>query len=373
MSRANTADYASLFLNDTPLLDTRAPIEFNQGAFPRAVNLPLMSDAERAQVGTCYKQRGQEAAIALGHQLVQGATKAARVAAWKAFAEAHPQGYLYCFRGGLRSRVTQQWLAEAGIEYPFIEGGYKAMRRFLLEVIEQQAAERPWVILGGRTGTGKTKVIDVVSACVDLEGLAHHRGSSFGRRVREQPTQIDFENALAVTLLKQREALAGALMLEDESRLIGRLCLPDSLHGAMQSAPMVLLDVPLQTRIDTVMEDYVEHLSAEYREAYGDEEGGVRYAGYMLESLDRIRKRLGAERHTEIGALMRKALDAQLQRNDLSLHRLWIEQLLTRYYDPMYDYQLAKKRERVLFQGDRGAIVAWFEDYRSSPSVTRGA
>jgi len=352
-------------LNDTPLFDTRAPVEFHQGAFPTALSLPLMDDAERAQVGTCYKQHGQQAAIELGHRLVQGELKARRVAAWKAFAEAHPGGYLYCFRGGLRSRITQQWLAEAGIDYPFVEGGYKAMRRFLITLIEEQAAARPLVILGGRTGTGKTKVIDRVEACVDLEGLAHHRGSSFGRRVREQPSQIDFENALAIALLKKRESCPGALLLEDESRLIGRLSLPHSLNDAMAQAPLVLLEVPLAQRIDTVVEDYVVDLSAEYRAEFGAEEGERRYATYMLESLDRIHKRLGAERHAAIGALMRAALAAQAQ-GDLSLHRRWIEQLLVQYYDPMYDYQLSKKRERVLFRGDREAICGWFEQYRAT-------
>ena len=97
-----------------------------------------MNDAERQKVGTCYKQQGQEAAIKLGHQLVNGAVKAERVAAWAAFARANPAGYLYCFRGGLRSQITQQWLKEeAGIEYPRVVGGYKAMRGFLLETTEQ--------------------------------------------------------------------------------------------------------------------------------------------------------------------------------------------------------------------------------------------
>ncbi|WP_210395214.1 tRNA 2-selenouridine(34) synthase MnmH [Motiliproteus sediminis] len=372
MPRPNTRDYEQLFLHDLPLMDTRAPVEFAQGAFPSAHSLPLMSDDERAQVGTCYKRHGQEAAIRLGHQLVQGETKAARLAAWKAFVAAHPEGYLYCFRGGLRSHTVQRWLADEGIDYPLVEGGYKAMRRYLIGVIEQQAAERPLLILGGRTGTGKTKVIDRVDACIDLEGLAHHRGSSFGRRVREQPTQIGFENALAVALLKQRQAVHGALMLEDESRLIGRLSLPLELHQAMLRSPLVLLEVPFETRVDTVLEDYVVDLCAEYVGAFGEEEGRRRYADYMLASLDRIRKRLGGERHGEIAALMAAALEAQMSHGDLSLHRVWIERLLAQYYDPMYDYQLGKKLDRVVFRGDRDAICDWFENYRSSPSLPGG-
>ena len=128
----NLSDFRHIFLNDVPMMDVRAPIEFAQGAFPGVVNLPLMNNEERQKVGTCYKQRGQEAAIALGHSLVSGETKNGRIAAWAAFAKAHPKGVLYCFRGGLRSQITQQWLqSEAGMAYPRVIGGYKAMRTFL--------------------------------------------------------------------------------------------------------------------------------------------------------------------------------------------------------------------------------------------------
>ena len=131
MTRLNTNDYRALFLNDVPLMDMRAPVEFVQGAFPMSESHPLMSDTERQAVGTCYKEQGQEAALNLGHSLVNGELKAARVAEWKAFCEANPTGYLYCFRGGLRSQISQQWLKEAGIDFPYVEGGYKALRRFL--------------------------------------------------------------------------------------------------------------------------------------------------------------------------------------------------------------------------------------------------
>jgi tRNA 2-selenouridine synthase len=132
-SRVDSSDYAGLFLADTPLLDTRAPLEFARGAFPAARNLPLMSDEERAAVGSCYKQRGQDAAIALGQELVSGVIRDARITAWREFARAHPEGYLYCFRGGLRSQIVQQWLRDSGIDYPRVSGGYKAMRRFLID------------------------------------------------------------------------------------------------------------------------------------------------------------------------------------------------------------------------------------------------
>ena len=157
--RDNSSNYRDIFLNDIPLMDMRAPVEFTKGAFPNAINLPLMTDIERQKVGTCYKQHGQEAAIALGHQLVGGKVKAERVEAWSAFARANPHGYLYCFRGGLRSQIVQQWLKDAGIDYPRVFGGYKAMRTFLIETTQQAVAECDFVIVGGMTGTGKTEVI----------------------------------------------------------------------------------------------------------------------------------------------------------------------------------------------------------------------
>src|SRR5690606_38752546 len=146
-----------------------------------------------------YKQLGQDAAIELGHRLVSGETKARRVAAWAEFAQNNPSGYLYCFRGGLRSQISQQWLEElTGVRYPRVIGGYKAMRAFLLGALQSAITECRFVVLGGLTGTGKTDVLRQLDNSIDLEAHAHHRGSSFGRHANAQPSQIDFENRLAI-------------------------------------------------------------------------------------------------------------------------------------------------------------------------------
>ncbi len=222
-ARPDTDDYRALFLRPTPMMDMRAPAEFAHGAFPSALSLPLMSDAERAQVGICYKQQGQDAAIELGHQLVSGGLKAQRLAQWADFARQHPQGYLYCFRGGLRSQTVQRWLREEGIDYPLVTGGYKAMRRFLLEELERSLASASFVLVSGKTGTGKTRVISHLARGVDLEGLANHRGSSFGQMPTPQPSQIDFENGLSIALLRLLAKGSEPIFLEDEGRLIGCL------------------------------------------------------------------------------------------------------------------------------------------------------
>ena len=134
-----TSHYRELFLRDVPLLDVRAPVEFAQGAFPNAPNLPLLTDTERHDVGLRYNEQGQPAAIVLGHALVGGRTREARLQRWLHWCERHPDGHLYCFRGGMRSGLVQEWLAEAGKPIPRIQGGYKAMRRFLLESLENTA------------------------------------------------------------------------------------------------------------------------------------------------------------------------------------------------------------------------------------------
>ncbi|BBP83157.1 MULTISPECIES: tRNA 2-selenouridine(34) synthase MnmH [unclassified Pseudomonas] len=363
--RDNTTDYRELFLNDVPMMDMRAPVEYSKGAFPGTVSLPLMTDLERQKVGTCYKQKGQQAAIELGHQLVSGKVKAQRVEAWASFAKAHPEGYLYCFRGGLRSQIVQQWLKEAGIEYPRVIGGYKAMRTFLIETLDRAVAECEFVVVGGMTGTGKTEVVKALADSVDLEGHANHRGSSFGKRATGQPSQIDFENRLAIDLLKRRARGQQLFVLEDESRMIGMCSLPLSLHQGMQHFPLVWLEDSLEGRIERILKDYVIDLAAEFRAVHGDEPGFERFAERLLQSLDNIQKRLGGERYQRLRLIMQAALDEQRRRGAVELHRGWIEGLLREYYDPMYAYQRENKGTRIEFAGDAPAILDYLAHRRA--------
>ena len=333
MTRPDTDDYDTLLTQGVALLDVRAPIEFQQGSFPGAVNLPLMNDQERHQVGLRYKQANQEAAIKLGHELVSGDTKAQRVAQWVNFAQAHPEGYLYCFRGGLRSKIAQQWLAEAGIPYPRIVGGYKAMRTFLLEALDKRIAASEFVLIAGLTGSGKTEVVHALSSTIDLEKLAHHRGSSFGKHATDQPQQIDFDNSLAIDLLRLHGQGKTRIALEDESRMIGRCALPPSLR------------------------DYVKDLGAQFAEKLGAEAGFAAFSARLLESLHNLFKRLGSERHTRLTRAMQAALAMQHTTGALDLHREWIRPLLIEYYDPMYEHQRVNKKSRVIFTGDRVAAT----------------
>jgi tRNA 2-selenouridine synthase len=355
-------DYRDIFLNDRPMMDARAPIEFSKGSFPGVVNLPLMNDHERQRIGTCYKQHGQQAAIELGHQLVSGDVKAERIQAWAEFARAHPDGLLYCFRGGLRSQIVQQWLKnEAGIDYPRVGGGYKAMRTFLLETVDQAVTQCDFVLLGGMTGTGKTEVLTQLSNGLDLEGYANHRGSSFGKRATGQPSNIDFENRLAVDVLKKRARGLEQFVLEDESRAVGSCALPLPLYQGMQRFPMVWLEDSLQGRVERILRDYVVDLCAEFIAVHGDE-GFALFSERLLESLNNVQKRLGGERHQRMLILMEQALLEQGRSGAVDLHRGWIEGLLVEYYDPMYAFQREKKGARIEFAGEQRAVLEYLRE-----------
>ncbi|WP_111496992.1 tRNA 2-selenouridine(34) synthase MnmH [Marinobacter bohaiensis] len=360
MARPDTQDYLDIFLNDIPLMDVRAPVEFHKGSFPQAINAPLMNDDERHRVGIRYKEQGQQAAIELGHQLVRDDIKQQRVEDWVRFTRQHPQGYLFCFRGGLRSQLTQRWIHEAGIDFPLVKGGYKALRRFLIDTQEQLLeGGLPLHIISGRTGTGKTRVLLETPNPVDLEGMAEHRGSSFGRTLTPQPGQIDFENRVAIALLKAHHKVGGPIYLEDESRLIGRCALPHNLRERMSEAPLLVLERPLDERTEIIRQDYVTDMLAGFVARDGEDAGWFNFRDFLLSALDRIRKRLGGERHQRLRQIMIDALDQQQAHGDPGGHDEWIQVLLRDYYDPMYDYQLSHKSGRIAVRGCVDTLLEW--------------
>ncbi len=360
--RNNSANYREIFLSNAPLLDLRAPCEFNKGSFPMAISSPLMTDIERQKVGTCYKRDGQEAAIRLGHQLVKGEIKQQRLDNWIKFTQDYPnEGYIFCFRGGLRSRTVQNWLSEAGIDYPLVEGGYKALRNFLLETTEHLTLELPFYIVAGLTGSAKTRLLVSLRNHINLEGLANHRGSSFGRQISPQPAQIDFENQLAIKMLKLESQAAKYLVLEDESRLIGARSTPFNFYEKMCQAPIVMLQESFEFRVEHIYQEYVVEMSQSYaHQQPSDSLQG--FSHYLLTSIDNIKKRLGNELHLLLRHLILIALEKQTTSGDLESHKAWIEALLKQYYDPMYLFQLNKKQPRVIFQGGREEVTQYFAE-----------
>ena len=335
-------DHATLLRDATPAIDVRSPGEFARGAVPGAVNLPLLMDDERARVGICYKAKGRAAAVALGHRLVSGPTRGERIARWRTFALAHSDAVFYCARGGLRSAIAQQWLAEEeGVSRARVRGGFKALRQTCLATLGQ-APSRPLLLVGGRTGVGKTRLLGGVRHSIDLEGLANHRGSAFGGLPTPQPTPVAFENALAAALLRlPRDA---PIALEDEGRTIGRLAIPAPMFDAMRRSPIVLLEASEAARVEHILREYVLQADAPQER--------------LPAALARIERRLGGGRYRQIAAQMTAAFAAGDPAQHPAPHREWIHALLKHYYDPMYDHQLAGKRERVVLRGDATQVRA---------------
>ena len=353
-------DFSQLFINDTPLIDTRAPIEFEQGAFPHTSSLPLMSDKERELVGTCYKNKGQAKAIVLGHELVQGEIKQARLDAWLEFIKNNPNGALYCFRGGLRSQITQEWIYEAsGVNYPRIKGGYKALRRFLIDETDRIMDKITPVVIGGQTGCGKTLLLDQLKDTIDLEGLANHRGSAFGNTTTPQPTQINFENALAIELIKQQQY--SHLVFEDEGSNVGTVHIPKCVQDKTSRAELILLEASVEERLKVSMDAYVINMQQDFIQQ--DAVNGFdNFANYWLRSLEKIQRRLGLERYQAMLKLVNSALQHYKEQGEADGFYPVVEELLVGYYDPMYDYQIQKKMDRVVFKGNADEVLAYLAE-----------
>lgn len=326
MSSWNDPELIKLFTANTPLIDVRAPVEFKEGFIPRSVNLPILNDQERAQVGTCYKKRGQEAATELGHQLVSGPVKELRVKSWMDYIQDHPTTEVFCFRGGLRSGTACDWIKQAGIIKHPLPGGFKRMRTFFLSWLNE--APLPELIrVGGPTGSAKTDFIQGFTH-IDLEKIANHRGSAFGAK-GEQPAQITFENQLALEIM----LLSGQrIIIEDESATVGKMALPRRLFFHMRDSPMVILKVSREERIQNIFNSYVMENTLPF----------------FLSGLEKIKNALGGVNYQLIQTGLRQAFAHE---RTLSAHQEWIGQLLDLYYDPLYSKGLDKQTANILFSG----------------------
>ena len=339
-------------------IDVRSEGEFLEGALPAFVNLPVLNNQERHLVGTAYKKEGQEKAIRLGHQLV-GPSREARLESWtKAVrASSRQQAGVLCWRGGLRSGISCQWLREKlGEAHVFqVRGGYKAVRRIYLHSIGRWASPKLNAgVLTGGTGSGKSRLIQKYrNFSLDLEGLAAHRGSAFGRLVggTPQPHQATFENHVGKKLyefLENQEVLAGGIRiwLEDEAPMIGDIRLPDVLLERIRSAPVVELVVPLEDRVANIIDEYI-------RAPILDR--GVdlaTLAQHFSAAVLRIRKALGSERAAKLEQKIQFAFGRQASGNqDFSIHEDWVRFLLSEYYDPRYVYGIQKLQRPTLFRG----------------------
>lgn len=350
------------------ILDVRAPTEYQQNHFSRSTCLPILSNEERHQVGICYHDQGKEVAIALGHELVSGEIRRQRTQDWIREVEKHSRIFLMCARGGLRSRTAQTWMAECGIVVPRIAGGAKALRQVALSQLSTGVASLRTVVLSGATGSGKTKLLRQLSSqssrsrVLDLEAIANHRGSAFGAFPTPQPAQAVFENALAFEIAREVEWMNSRQVLpslppvwiEDESRMVGQCTLPEELFLSLRRSGVVRLQEPMEVRVANTYREYVEEpLSIQ---------GIPSCFAHLESSLMRIEKRLGGLNTKEcLVSLHQCRIDLEAQRPNHEVDRRWIEWLLHRYYDPLYEKSFQRRQPTVLFQGTALEVKEWWQ------------
>ncbi len=350
-----------LIRNGHRWIDVRAPVEYLAGTLPNSVNLPILSDEERHQIGTCYKKQGHDQAVEMGHRLVSGENKSQKIQAWIQEIKSQPNSSLFCFRGGMRSQLAQQWLQESGISIRRLSGGYKAMRVVLTEYFRNQVENNEMRIISGPTGSWKTHLIEWITShknlAIDLEKHACHRGSAFGKR-GVQPGQVNFEHALVKDILDQEDLFAQQknLYLEDESRLIGRCVLPDFLFAKMRSSPILWLDEPIEQRVENIFGDYI--LDTDIVKSQNPESINAVYVGYLSALVD-IKKRLGSERFLEIYKDMQSAQEQGLSKGSHESNRIWIRKILLYYYDPLYFSSLERRKPEVLIKARTDEIKSF--------------
>ena len=317
---------------ERPVLDVRSPGEFAHGHIPGAISFPLFSDEERAQVGTCYKQVGKEEAFILGLQIV-GPKMAGFVQQALAIAP-NRKIAVHCWRGGQRSGSMAWLLRQAGFEVEILVGGYKAYRNHILESLS--IAIPHLRIVGGKTGSGKTKILYALQAngeqIIDLEGLAHHKGSAFGFIGEQpQPSVEQFENNLFEAVCQLD--LSRRVWIENESHSIGRVYIPDGFWRQMRTAPLYHIEIPQEARIGNLLEDYVLEHTNELKLAF-----------------EKIASKLG-------GLRLKNALEALEQGNFAAAALIALE-----YYDKTYQHSLENNSSpdvrRLVFEHGNAEEIA---------------
>jgi tRNA 2-selenouridine synthase len=296
------------------IIDVRSPGEFQRGHIPDAHNVPLFTDDERAQVGICYKEEGRDAAVLLGLDIVGPKMRALVEHSREVSIDASP--LIHCWRGGMRSSSVAWLLEQADMTPSVLEGGYKSFRR---AAGRSFAAEWRIVILSGMTGAGKTRILHELASVgeqvLDLEGIANHRGSSFGGiGLPPQPTCEQFENNVYWRLRACDPARP--MWIEDESHSIGKVRVPDELWCTMRQSPAIFVDVDRNTRVKNLAEEY-----------------GSLDADELAAAIQRLRGKLGGLRTSEALKSLDQGIVQEVAHN------------LLEYYDKTYQHA-AQKRPR---------------------------
>lgn len=308
------------------IIDVRSPAEFAEDHIPGAINLPALSNEERAQVGTIYVQESPFRARKIGAALV-ARNVAAHLEVALADREGGWQPLVYCWRGGQRSGSVATILRAVGWRTETVEGGYQSYRRAVVSALYDRPIKHRLVVIDGNTGTGKTDILTVLrengAQVVDLEGIGRHRGSLLGGRPGGQPSQKAFESAIAMTLASFDPV--APVFVEAESSKVGNLIVPPTLWSAMSAAPRIEIAAPPEVR--------AAYLARAYAELAED-------IGELVSLLEKMIPLQGRERVSGWQAMARAGAF-----KDLALA------LCEAHYDPRY----AKSRAR--FDVDRVACL----------------
>lgn len=312
MNKIDISGFLKLALS-FPVADVRSPSEYITGHIPGAFNIPLFDDIQREAVGIEFKKEGRSRAIIKGLELTGSAM---HLKLQEAFKIAPGKRILvHCWRGGMRSEAMA-WLFSFGeISTEILDGGYKSYRQHVLACL---AEKRKTIILGGMTGSSKTHILRYLKSngtqVIDLEALANHKGSAFGALGQEpQPTSEHFANILFDEFKNVNNH--DPLWLEDESKNIGTVFMPDEFYFNMQESPTIVLLMEPEKRLPRLIQEYST------------------YSPDLLKgSIFKISKRLGGDN-------TRDALDA-VDTGDLSK----AIEITLRYYDKAYKYALTRKR-----------------------------
>ena len=249
----NVVDFLNKSKNNI-IIDVRAPIEFFKGHIPNAINIPLFEDSERAEIGTLYKQQGKDTAVSRGLEIVSP-KMTSFVNTVKSLSK-NKKVFVYCFRGGMRSNSFAWLMNTSGLDAVILKGGYKAFRNYVLNYFGQ---EQKIILLGGKTGSGKTDILKKLSEqnlqIIDLENIAHHKGSAFGpiNEQKQNPQQV-FEHQLYDKLSGLRNS--EYIIIEDESQTIGYNKIPIGLWNQMKQATIIKVEIPFELRVQKLVEDY---------------------------------------------------------------------------------------------------------------------
>lgn len=327
-----------MLLIDKKAIDVRSGHEYKKGTIPNSISMPILNDDQHKLVGIDYKKNGKESAITLGTNLVSGEKKQKLIEDWISVIKKHGIEYIFCKRGGLRSKTAKKWLKEKNINIKILKGGYKAYRKKIVETHENLCSYKGnWFIITGFTGSGKTSIIRDLSSSIDLEDLAKHRGSTFGALSEAQPSQQNFENKLTHSYLKKYD---GNIILEAESRNIGSVALPGKFYEKMRTSKYIFVEADIETRVDNITNEYIKKPLKD----------GIRKSSLLSayqEALGKIRKRLGHDNYIIVNNEMKAAFGTQRVS-----HKLWIKLLLEKYYDKLYKHKLDKINKQIIYSSD---------------------